>query len=130
MPDPAKSTGGAIDVCVEKCSKHPSKVVDFFCGTCDVLGCYACIRLNHRQCKKVVHIPDIVKVKRTTVEFTEFDEILETIADELNEHKEKISSNTQINIQMMKLAKDKLKKQRNDINKLFDDQLRKKWTLR
>lgn len=88
----------------------------------------ACITVNHRQCEKVVHIPDIVKEKNTTVEFTEFDKILETIAKELNEHKEKIASNTEANIQMKKNAKDELKQQRNEINKFFDD-LEKKMDL-
>ncbi|XP_045163270.2 uncharacterized protein LOC123527705 [Mercenaria mercenaria] len=44
-----------------RCSYHETKVVDMFCENHDVVGCTTCMALNHRSCKDVQSIPDIIE---------------------------------------------------------------------
>ncbi|XP_045208000.2 E3 ubiquitin-protein ligase TRIM33-like [Mercenaria mercenaria] len=109
-----------LDVCVEKCSRHPTKVTEYFCRSCDTLGCSACITTNHRQCQNVDHIPDIVIDLENTDEFKEFAEYFDEKLTLLKERKDNIDSRKTEVEEMKKQAKAELKNQRDKINKFFD----------
>ncbi|XP_053391807.1 uncharacterized protein LOC128554564 [Mercenaria mercenaria] len=111
---------GVLDVCVEKCSKHPTKVTEYFCRSCDTLGCSACITTNHRQCQNVDHVPDIVIDLENNEEFKKFAEYFDEKLTLLKEKKNKINSRKTEVEEMKKQAKAELKKQRDEINKFFD----------
>ncbi|XP_053389579.1 uncharacterized protein LOC128552555 [Mercenaria mercenaria] len=111
---------GVLDVCVEKCSKHPSKVTEYFCRSCDTLGCSACITTNHRVCQNVDHVPDIVVDLEKHEEFQKFAEYFDKKHTLLKERKDKINSRKTEVQDMKKHAKAELKKQRDEINKFFD----------
>ncbi|XP_053372857.1 uncharacterized protein LOC128546399 [Mercenaria mercenaria] len=109
-----------LDVCVEKCSKHPTKVTEYFCRSCDTLGCSACITTNHRVCQNVDHVPDIVKDLENNEEFKTFAEYFDKKLAVLKERKDTINSRKTEVEEMKKQAKAVLKKQREKINKFFD----------
>ncbi|XP_053391806.1 E3 ubiquitin-protein ligase TRIM71-like [Mercenaria mercenaria] len=118
---PIDVTGiGVLDVCVEKCSKHPTKVTEYFCRSCDTLGCSACITTNHRQCQNVDHVPDIVIDLENNEEFKTFAGYFDKKLTVLKERKDKINSRKTELEEMKKQAKAELKKQRDEINKFFD----------
>ncbi|XP_053389583.1 uncharacterized protein LOC128552559 [Mercenaria mercenaria] len=119
MPVDVAGTG-VLDVCVEKCSKHPTKVTEYFCRSCDTLGCSACVTTNHHQCQNVDHIPDIVTDLESNVEFKEFVEYFDKNLTAVKQRKEKINSRKTEVEEMKKQAKAELKKQRDEINKFFD----------
>ncbi|XP_053389581.1 uncharacterized protein LOC128552557 [Mercenaria mercenaria] len=119
MPVDVASTG-VLDVCVEKCSKHPTKITEYFCRSCDTLGCSACITTNHRQCQTVDHVPDIVIDLENNEEFKKFAEYFDEKLTLLKEKKNKINSRMTEVEEMKKQAKAELKKQRDEINKFFD----------
>ncbi|XP_053389584.1 E3 ubiquitin-protein ligase TRIM33-like [Mercenaria mercenaria] len=128
MPVDVASTG-VLDVCVEKCSKHPTKVTEYFCRSCDTLGCSACITTNHRQCQHVDHVPDIVIDLENNEEFKEFAEYFDEKLTLLKERINKINSRKTEAEEMRKQAKAELKKQRDMMNKFFDqleDKINKK----
>ncbi|XP_045208545.2 uncharacterized protein LOC123560416 [Mercenaria mercenaria] len=109
-----------LDVCVEKCSKHPTKVTEYFCQSCDILGCSACITTNHRQCQNVDHVPDIVIDLESKEEFKEFVEYVDKRITMLKERKDIINSRKSEAEEMKKQAKEDLKNQRDKINTFFD----------
>ncbi|XP_053372859.1 uncharacterized protein LOC128546401 [Mercenaria mercenaria] len=119
MPVDVRRTS-VLDVCVEKCSKHPTKVTEYFCRSCDTLGCSACITTNHRQCQNVDHVPDIVIDLENNEEFKKFAEYFDEKLTLLKEKKNKINSRKTEVEEMKKQAKVALKEQRDEINKFFD----------
>ncbi|XP_053372839.1 E3 ubiquitin-protein ligase TRIM33-like [Mercenaria mercenaria] len=119
VPVDVASTG-VLDVCVEKCSKHPTKVTEYFCRSCDTLGCSACITKNHRQCQSVDHIPDIVTDLENNDEFKTFAEYFDKNLTLLKERKDEINSRKTVVNEMKNQAKTELKNQRDKINKFFD----------
>ncbi|XP_045163268.2 uncharacterized protein LOC123527704 [Mercenaria mercenaria] len=46
-----------------RCNYHETKVVDMYCENHDVVGCTTCMALNHRSCKDVQSIPDVIDTK-------------------------------------------------------------------
>ncbi|XP_045158770.2 uncharacterized protein LOC123524554 [Mercenaria mercenaria] len=111
---------GARDVCQEKCSIHPTKIIEYFCKSCNKLGCHACITVNHRQCQNVDHIPNIATDLEQSEEFKEFTNKLDNMLESINGRKKKLSSNITETDEMKSKARADLKKQRDEINKFFD----------
>ncbi|XP_060593003.1 uncharacterized protein LOC132747600 [Ruditapes philippinarum] len=110
----------AHDVCVERCGNHPTKIVEYFCRSCNMLGCSACITVSHRQCENVDHIPDIAKDLNSSEEFKTFLSKLESNFGYIDQYISKIQLNTNISDDITKQGKAELRKQRNEINKYFD----------
>ncbi|XP_060568759.1 uncharacterized protein LOC132727338 [Ruditapes philippinarum] len=110
----------AQDVCVERCGNHPTKIVEYFCSSCDMLGCNVCITVSHRQCENVDHIPDIAKDLNSSEEFKTFLSKLESNYDCINKYTSRIQLKIDISDDITKQGKAELRKQRNEINKFFD----------
>ncbi|XP_060593004.1 uncharacterized protein LOC132747601 [Ruditapes philippinarum] len=110
----------AQDVCVEKCAKHPTKIVEYFCFSCDMLGCSACITVSHRQCENVDHIPDIAKNFHTSEEYKTVLSELERKDKAIKNSKEKIQFKTNMYYDIKKRGKAELRRQRDEINTFFD----------
>lgn len=49
------------DICFDLCTSHEKKVIEYFCEGCDVIGCNACMTIEHRSCVNVQFIPKLVK---------------------------------------------------------------------
>ncbi|XP_053406492.1 uncharacterized protein LOC128559263 [Mercenaria mercenaria] len=113
------TNAGAKDVCVEKCSLHTTKTVEYFCRSCDTLGCHACITINHCLCKNVDHIPSIVNVEKSE-EFKEFINGLDIRLEAAKERKKTLCSNSNETDVMKGKAKSMLIQQRDEIKKFFD----------
>jgi hypothetical protein len=110
----------AQDVCVERCDKHPTKIVEYFCRSCDMLGCNVCITVNHRQCENVDHIPDIARNLKTSEEYKQFLSKIEFNYEYIDEYISKIQLKTNISDDITNQGKAELRRQRNEINKYFD----------
>ncbi|XP_053379874.1 uncharacterized protein LOC128546142 [Mercenaria mercenaria] len=61
-----------------KCSYHEAKVVDMYCENHDVVGCTTCMALNHRSCKDVQSIPDVIE---TTYQRADVDTTVQRLLD-------------------------------------------------
>ncbi|XP_053402331.1 E3 ubiquitin-protein ligase TRIM36-like [Mercenaria mercenaria] len=118
MPvDAAKAR--VTDVCIEKCAVHSAKVIEYFCRSCDKLGCTACITVNHRLCKNVDHIPNIVKDLEKSEELKEFKSKLDKKLEAVTERKKKITSSKTQTEGMKTKAKAELKQQQEEIKNFF-----------
>ncbi|XP_053388637.1 uncharacterized protein LOC128551747 [Mercenaria mercenaria] len=71
-------------VCIEKCTLHENKTIEFFCTQHDSLGCTDCITLNHRACQ-INFIPDKCAGIGNTEEYRETMRKLEQKIKELDE---------------------------------------------
>lgn len=121
MPKDSASRKTLVDVCVEKCSVHPTKVTEFFCETCDTLGCHVCVTLDHRQCAELKHIPEIAKNFEKLNKYSDFTQYLLKTEDNFSKHSKTIAANgTILNSEMIKRVKQDLKRQRAKINTFFD----------
>ncbi|XP_060565097.1 E3 ubiquitin-protein ligase Midline-1-like [Ruditapes philippinarum] len=47
-----------VDPITDTCTKHRDKQLDFYCNNHEVVVCYVCATLEHKQCK-VDYIPDV-----------------------------------------------------------------------
>ncbi|XP_060576722.1 E3 ubiquitin-protein ligase TRIM33-like [Ruditapes philippinarum] len=45
----------------KKCEKHNYKAVDMFCKNHDEVGCATCMATDHRTCKDVLYIPEMIR---------------------------------------------------------------------
>ncbi|XP_045208466.2 uncharacterized protein LOC123560322 [Mercenaria mercenaria] len=48
------------DVLEEICECHDGKIVEFYCKTCDIVGCLICVTSKHENCE-IVYIPEYTK---------------------------------------------------------------------
>ncbi|XP_045208520.2 E3 ubiquitin-protein ligase TRIM71-like [Mercenaria mercenaria] len=109
-----------FDVCVEKCQKHTTKIIEYFCQSCDSLGCTACITTMHRQCQNVEHVPDIAKDLENNEELIEFEKDIHDKLKMVNDIKATIRSRKCDVNKMKRRAMKDLNKQRDEINRIFD----------
>ncbi|XP_060575759.1 uncharacterized protein LOC132733175 [Ruditapes philippinarum] len=65
----------------EKCEKHHYKIVDMFCQNHDEVGCATCMATDHRNCKDVFYIPEMIK----TCEVKGFEERIVSLEKKFNE---------------------------------------------
>lgn len=120
MPkDPIKAK--IKDVCLTKCYVHADKVIEYCCGSCDLLGCHVCMIFNHRNCQNIDYISDLANELYESTEFKEFTKMLEEKSKQLDSNKTTIESNSDTRLTMKKQAKAMLKKQQDEINKFFDN---------
>lgn len=49
----------------DRCKIHTTKLIDMYCKDHDEVGCTSCMTLDHRTCKEVHSIPDIISSKNT-----------------------------------------------------------------
>ncbi|XP_060594363.1 uncharacterized protein LOC132748746 [Ruditapes philippinarum] len=108
------------DVCVTTCSLHVDKVIEYFCSSCDILGCTTCITLNHRQCDKVEHIPKLVKAINITGDLQTYVTKVDVMSHQVQDERNTLNAMSAIADDMRKVAKTLLKKQRKEINTFFD----------
>ncbi|XP_045195029.2 E3 ubiquitin-protein ligase TRIM71-like [Mercenaria mercenaria] len=57
---PSHSTHRSSHDLTEQCQQHEGKVIEYFCHDHNILGCCACITIDHRNCK-ADYIPDLSK---------------------------------------------------------------------
>ncbi|XP_053374053.1 uncharacterized protein LOC128546772 [Mercenaria mercenaria] len=108
--------------CTETCKKHIEKVVDCFCEICDKIGCSVCMVTEHRECPKdsVKYVPDIAGTFLDSKEYQNYLELLDQFGTDLDTEIEKCKSNKRRADFLHKRATEEIKKQRDKINKLFD----------
>ncbi|XP_045163267.2 uncharacterized protein LOC123527703 [Mercenaria mercenaria] len=61
-----------------RCDYHETKIVDMYCENHDVVGCTTCMALNHRSCKDVHSIPDVIE---TTFQRLDVDTTVQKLLD-------------------------------------------------
>lgn len=55
------TTGTLPAVPTERCPKHPAEIVKMFCQKHDQVGCTVCMTVNHKSCKGLKYIPDVIE---------------------------------------------------------------------
>ncbi|XP_053404216.1 uncharacterized protein LOC128558569 [Mercenaria mercenaria] len=108
------------DVCVDKCSSHTDRVIEYFCKSCDQLGCSVCIVTGHRTCKDVDFIPDVIEGIENSNEYTHLIGYMKDLSVKLDHQKNRAASNIERSNDFRRKAKEKVKKQRAEINEIFD----------
>lgn len=71
------------DFCFDKCNKHPSEIIKFYCNLCDVEACAQCKRENHETCTDISHIPALVKSKAVADEIRDVSKSIDNALEEL-----------------------------------------------
>ncbi|XP_045202942.2 uncharacterized protein LOC123556356 [Mercenaria mercenaria] len=107
-------------ICEEKCSSHSDRVIEFFCQSCDQLGCTICITTQHNKCSSLHHIPDIVAELKETDEYKGLLDALKETAMKLEQNKAKYETNVEKKTYYRERAKYAIKKHRDEMNQLFD----------
>lgn len=105
----------------ETCNNHPAERVEYFCERCDQLGCNTCMRVYHSHCERTEFVPLLTKRQKYKEELNAFDKFRNGIAEKLAENEDNISFNIALNSELKTLAQEVVKKQRDKINKFFDE---------
>ncbi|XP_053403117.1 uncharacterized protein LOC128558249 [Mercenaria mercenaria] len=108
------------DVCVDKCSSHTDRVIEYFCKSCDQLGCSVCIVTGHRTCNDVDFIPDIIEGIENSEEYSHLIGCMKDLSVKLDHQKNRVASNIERSNDFRRKAKEKVKQQRAEINDIFD----------
>jgi len=81
LEDAKKDQNFAVsrDMCTETCRQHPQEIIKYFCKTHNILGCSACMTVEHRSCKGVQHIPKVAEAEANGQEYTGLVQELDTV---------------------------------------------------
>lgn len=108
------------DICEEKCPSHTDKVTEYFCQSCDELGCTACITTKHHKCSRVDHIPNIVTRLEDSIEFKEITGALQDISVQLEHNQSRYDTNILKKSYLKEKAKRAVKQHREVMSKILD----------
>ena len=103
---------------LDRCIQH-QKAIKFFCEDENQLCCSTCATINHRRCKSVKDIHDIVgksasKSPRLKVKLQEVKQMTEIIINDV------VSSMKKLNDDVKEIPI-KIREMQDEVNKLFDD---------
>ncbi|XP_053396015.1 E3 ubiquitin-protein ligase rnf213-alpha-like [Mercenaria mercenaria] len=71
------------DFCFEKCSRHTSKLIKYYCFTCKTFACYECKLRDHEQCNEIGHVPTVAKGVENSGELKDLFKDIKTFNTEL-----------------------------------------------
>lgn len=108
------------EIYIDKCPSHADKVIDYFCESCDQLCCYVCYRTSHCSCPKVANIQSQVFGLTESEEYRELDGMLTEMDAELTKVRARYIKNSQKRNALKTKALTKIKKERDEIKKMFD----------
>ncbi|XP_060596384.1 uncharacterized protein LOC132750421 [Ruditapes philippinarum] len=108
------------DVCNEKCLKHKNRIVEYFCKSCDQIGCSICMTTQHNKCSSLHHIPDIVTGLKDTEDYKEVNDRLREFTWQLEQNKAKYETNVLKKAYYSNRAKSEIKRHRNEMTAMLD----------
>jgi hypothetical protein len=106
----------------DECPFHKEEIIKYVCMPCNKLACQACCTIDHKNCHAPAYIPSLIV--KPEFKFDEkcnkFEEDLDDIQNRLKISKGKAQSNLKV-CEIMKInAKAQFKRQRDELNRLFE----------
>ncbi|XP_060560326.1 uncharacterized protein LOC132720253 [Ruditapes philippinarum] len=104
----------------ERCGRHSHKHIDMFCQNHDNVGCSTCMAIDHRSCKDIFYIPELIQNKSYQVASREIQTKLKALAKIIAVQTNKFQQEKQ-NLQKRKAELlDDIRKFRQEINDQLD----------
>ncbi|XP_052779587.1 uncharacterized protein LOC128216915 [Mya arenaria] len=110
---------GVVDA-LERCGMHPGEALKLVCGDHDQLCCYVCVAIDHRQCSKILHIPDEAKGVQRNIEFQQIPKKIAEVQKQFEKMKEARLKNMTSLKKMRAAISDEIKTIRKNINEILD----------
>ncbi|XP_053389533.1 tripartite motif-containing protein 45-like [Mercenaria mercenaria] len=105
----------------EKCHSHPDNVIDYYCRSCDLTGCQACITLDHKTCTKVDYMSSTITELKDSKAYRELSTKLKLLTTELNFTGEALKCNENKTEFLKETARTAIKKQKDEVSKILND---------
>ncbi|XP_052781561.1 uncharacterized protein LOC128218069 [Mya arenaria] len=99
---------------------HPGEALKLVCGGHDQLCCSICVAIDHRQCSKLQHIPDVAKGVQRNIEFQQIPKKIADVQKQFEKTKESRLKNTSSLKKTRAAISDEIKTIRKDINEILD----------
>jgi hypothetical protein len=112
----------------EFCEKHDDKY-QMFCKSHDCPCCSKCTIENHKECKDVIIIEDIIQDANTSFSFDDLQQQLSVISKNI----QRIRENRQANVDLVKKQKERIEKDFRDLREAMNnhlDKLQERLTLK
>ncbi|XP_052778303.1 uncharacterized protein LOC128215776 [Mya arenaria] len=110
---------GVVDA-LERCGMHPGEALKLVCGDHDQLCCSVCVAIDHRQCSKIQHIPDVAKGVQRNIEFQQIPKKIAEVQKQFEKMKEARLKNTTSLKKTRAAISDEIKTIRKRINEILD----------
>ncbi|XP_052778680.1 uncharacterized protein LOC128216133 [Mya arenaria] len=110
---------GVVDA-LERCGMHPGEALKLVCGDHDQLCCSVCVAIDHRQCSKIHHIPDVAKDVQRNIEFQQIPKKIAEVQKQFEKMKEARLKNTTSMKKTRAAISDEIKTIRKKINEILD----------
>ncbi|XP_052780966.1 uncharacterized protein LOC128217690 [Mya arenaria] len=110
---------GVVDG-LERCGMHPGEALKLVCGDHDQLCCSVCVAIDHRQCSKIQHIPDVAKGVQRNIEFHQIPKKINELQKQFELMKEARLNNTTSLKKTRAAIADEIKTIRKKINEMLD----------
>ncbi|XP_052782204.1 uncharacterized protein LOC128218552 [Mya arenaria] len=110
---------GVIDD-LERCGMHPGEDMKLVCGDHDQPCCPVCVDIDHRQCSKIQHIPDVAKGVHRNIEFQQIPKKIAELQKQFELMKESRIKNTTSLKKTRADISDEIKTIRKKINEILD----------
>ncbi|XP_052801799.1 uncharacterized protein LOC128232338 [Mya arenaria] len=105
---------------IKRCDMHPEEALKLVCGDHDQLCCHVCVAVDHRQCSKIQHIPDVAKGIHKNIEFQQIPKKIAELHKQLEKMKEARLVNTTSLKKTRAAISDEIKSIRKQINEILD----------
>ncbi|XP_052781621.1 uncharacterized protein LOC128218112 [Mya arenaria] len=105
---------------LERCGMHPGEALKLVCGDHDQLCCSVCVAIDHRQCSKIQHIPDVAKGVQRNIEFQQIPKKIAEVQKQFEKMKEARLKNTTSLKKTRAAISDEIKTIRKRINEILD----------
>ncbi|XP_060567894.1 uncharacterized protein LOC132726571 [Ruditapes philippinarum] len=117
MPKTRAIASSTSDDTADLCEKHLDKPLEFYCRDHNLVACYVCVTLEHKQCN-VDYIPDVSG--NMSVEMTDILEQMESLIKRCKSNVEYVSKAAQnLDLSHAKVVED-MKAFRKEINECLD----------
>ena len=104
----------------EICEKHNEKY-QMFCKSHDFPCCWKCTIENHKECKDVIIIKDIIQDAKSSVSFDDLKQRLSVISKNIK----RIRENRQANVDLIRKQKEKIERDIGDLRETMNNTLDK-----
>ncbi|XP_052778639.1 uncharacterized protein LOC128216088 [Mya arenaria] len=111
---------GVVDSLM-RCVRHNGEELKLVCGDHDQLCCQICVAVEHRNCSKIQHIPDVAKGIQGNVKFQQITKMMAEVQERLEKMKESHVKNTTSLKRTRSAISDEIKTKRNKINTILDN---------
>ncbi|XP_045163003.2 uncharacterized protein LOC123527544 [Mercenaria mercenaria] len=109
------------DFYIQTCSQHSDALIKFYCLTCETTACSTSRVNDHEHCEEIHHLPQLVKDFDKIKELVDIKNAIEEAEKEVDAIELIVDGGMEKIKQYNNEAKCALKKDRKEINELFDE---------